>query len=41
MIASDSADGKHMLPPYVNSSFCFKLRIEKGVCTDSVVVGAH
>ncbi|CAD6227969.1 unnamed protein product [Miscanthus lutarioriparius] len=30
MVASDSADGKHVHPPHVNSSFCFKIEDRKG-----------
>jgi hypothetical protein len=38
-MVADSAVGKHIHPPQV-SSLCFKIE-GKGVCTDSVVVGAH
>ncbi|XP_062231765.1 CBS domain-containing protein CBSCBSPB3-like isoform X1 [Phragmites australis] len=30
MVASDNAEGKHMHPPHVNSSFCFKIEDKKG-----------
>ncbi|KAG0541116.1 hypothetical protein BDA96_03G468300 [Sorghum bicolor] len=30
MLASDSADGKHVHPPHISSSFCFKIEDRKG-----------
>uniref|UniRef100_A0A0A9C533 CBS domain-containing protein n=1 Tax=Arundo donax TaxID=35708 RepID=A0A0A9C533_ARUDO len=30
MVASDSAEGKHIHPPHVNSSFCFKIEDKRG-----------
>ncbi|KAL6616751.1 hypothetical protein ACP70R_039021 [Stipagrostis hirtigluma subsp. patula] len=30
MVSSDNAEGKHIYPPHVNSSFCFKIEDRKG-----------
>ncbi|CAL4972019.1 unnamed protein product [Urochloa decumbens] len=30
MVASESADGKHVHPPHINSSFCYKIEDNKG-----------
>jgi hypothetical protein len=30
VVASESAEGKHIHPPHVNSSFCFKIEDKKG-----------
>ncbi|XP_062208157.1 CBS domain-containing protein CBSCBSPB3-like isoform X2 [Phragmites australis] len=30
MVASDNAEGKHIHPPHVNTSFCFKIEDKKG-----------